>query len=275
MTYPILMVHLALGKSNARLLKIAGDLAVRFRAGVLGVAACQPLQIPYGDAYCSGDLVEQVRQTDETDIAQAEAEFRALLEPYVTDLQWRSAVTTEALCDFFAREARAADLILTAMEQGSIFNDNRRTNVDDLVMRAGRPVLVVPDGADQLRLDRVLIAWKDTREARRATMDALPLLKVASHVTLVEIAAEEHLADARSHLADVSGWLAKHGIEAEPLAVVTKGTDVAALARVAAEQAADIIVAGAYGHSRLREWVLGGVTYDLLLGTPRIAFLSH
>lgn len=275
MTYPTLMVHLELGKSNAGLLKIAGDLAVRFRAGVIGIAACQPLQIPYGDAYYSGDFIEEVRRTDEKDAAEAEAEFRTLLGPHVTDLQWRSATTMEPLCDYFAREARAADLILTAMEHGSLFGDTRRTNIGDLVMRAGRPVLIVPGGASQLKLDRALVAWKETREARRATLDALPLLKAASHVTLVEITSEENLPDARSHLADVAGWLAKHGIKAEPFAVATSGTDVATLARVAGEKAADIIVAGAYGHSRLREWVLGGVTYDLLLGTPRTAFLSH
>lgn len=275
MTYPTLMVHLELGKSNAGLLNIAGDLAGRFRAGVIGVAACQPMQIPYGDVYYSGDLIEQDRRTDDKDAAEAEAEFRALLGPRVTDLHWRSAITMEPLCDYFAREARAADLILTAMDRRSLDGDSRRTNIGDLVMRAGRPVLIVPGDGEQLKLDRVFVAWKETREARRAILDALPLLRIASHVTLVEVAQEDDLAAARAHLADVAGWLAKHGIQADPLAVATRGTDVAMLAKLADDQGADIIVAGAYGHSRLREWVLGGVTHDLLLGTPRFAFLSH
>ena len=201
MTYPTLMVHLELGKSNAGLLNIAGDLAGRFRAGVIGVAACQPMQIPYGDVYYSGDLIEQDRRTDDKDAAEAEAEFRALLGPRVTDLHWRSAITMEPLCDYFAREARAADLILTAMDRRSLDGDSRRTNIGDLVMRAGRPVLIVPGDGEQLKLDRVFVAWKETREARRAILDALPLLRIASHVTLVEVAQEDDLAAARAQRA--------------------------------------------------------------------------
>ena len=77
MTYATLMVHLELGHPNAGLLKIVGDLAERFHAGVIGIVACQPMQIFYGDGYIPGEVVEQDRDELATEIRAAEQEFRA------------------------------------------------------------------------------------------------------------------------------------------------------------------------------------------------------
>ena len=93
----------------------------------------------------------------------------------------------------------------------------------------------------------------------------MPLLKRADHVVVVEIAGEEELAAARTHVEDVVGWLERHGVVAEALACRSSGDEATRLSNIAQEQDADLIVAGAYGHSRLHEWVLGGVTRDLLL----------
>lgn len=116
------------------------------------------------------------------------------------------------------------------------------------------------------------IFWKSTSGA---AVDALPLFKKAGHVLVVEIAAEEDLAEARARLKDVAGWLRRHGVSAETLASSSHGEDSAQLRAMAREHAADVVVAGAYGHSRLREWALGGVTRDLLLRTERCSLLSH
>jgi nucleotide-binding universal stress UspA family protein len=142
-------------------------------------------------------------------------------------------------------------------------------------MQVGRPVLVVPPGAEAFALDRVLIAWKDTRETRRAILDALPLLKKAAHVTLAEIAVEDRLALARKHLEEVVVWLGRHGVKAEGVASLSTGEDPSQLYAIVKERGANVIVAGAYGHSRLREWVLGGVTRDLLLRADLCALVSH
>ena len=83
------------------------------------------------------------------------------------------------------------------------------------------------------------------------------------------------LAEARADVADVVGWLKTHSVKAEPLAVAAKGDDAAQLSAIAQDHNADLVVAGAYGHSRLREWVLGGVTRDLLLHAGRCSLLSH
>ena len=142
-------------------------------------------------------------------------------------------------------------------------------------MQAGRPVLLVPTSAITLKLDRVLIGWKDRPETRRAVSDALPLLKHAKSVTVVEITAEDDLAAARARVGDVAVWLARHGIKAEGVTRLSNGNDAVALYELGQDSGADVIVAGAYGHNRFREWVMGGVTRDLLLSADRCALVSH
>jgi nucleotide-binding universal stress UspA family protein len=274
-TYATLMVHLELGHSNAGLLQIAGDLAERFHAGVIGIAACQPVQIVYADGYVSGELFEQDREEIDKETKEAEAEFRNAFQTRVGTLEWRSTVMFGSLSEYLAREARSADLVITGVAAGDFFDASRRVNTSDLVMRVGRPVLIVPAAADKVTLERVVVGWKDTRETRRAALDALPLLKKAAHVAVVEIAAEGELAAARAQLEDVVGWLKRHGVVAESIASASTGDDTTRLYAIAQEEGADVIVAGAYGHSRLREWVLGGVTRDLLLRADRCSLLSH
>lgn len=121
------------------------------------------------------------------------------------------------------------------------------------------------------------IGGKDTRETRRAVIDALLFLKAADEVSVVEICAKDELESVRARLKDVVSWLGRHKIMAEPLALPSMRTDDEAkqLETIARDQAADLLVGGAYGHSRLREWILGGVTRDLLLRPERCAFISH
>jgi nucleotide-binding universal stress UspA family protein len=275
-TYATLMVHLELGHPNAGLLKVAGGLAERFHAGVIGIVACQPMQIFYGDGYIPGEVVEQDRDELATEIRAAEQEFRAALASRVGRLEWRSTVTFDPLPEYLAREARSADLMVTGVDRTtSLFDKSRHVDVSDLVMQIGRPVLVVPATADKAPLNRVVVGWKDTGETRRAVSDAMPLLQAAGRVTVVEVAAGDDQPAARKRLADVVAWLKCHDVVAEPLVLASNGDDVGVLNAIAQELAADLIVAGAYGHSRLREWVLGGVTRDLLLRATRCSLVSH
>jgi len=274
-TYTTLLAHLQLGHSNAAVLQVAGDLAEQFDAGVIGVAACQPVQISYGDTCVSGDVIALDRASIASDMKTVEAAFRDALASRVSDLTWRSTVTLDSLSAYVAAEARGADLILIGGATKVFLDTARRVDVGDLVMRAGRPVLVVPGGGAAARLDRVVIGWKDTRETRRAAFDALPLLKKAACIFVVEIADEAALIDARRRLDEVVAWLGRHGVAAKAFAVASSGDDVGRLDDFAREHEADVVVAGAYGHSRLHEWMLGGVTRDLLLREDRCALLSH
>lgn len=276
MTYSTLIVHLDLGAPNEALLRVTADLAQRFNAGVIGIVASQSMTITYGDGYMSGELIEQERAETERETSEAETRFRAALDGRASTLEWRSTVNFMLAADYIAQEARAADLLITGSDQGeSLSASPGHVTVGDLVMRAGRPVLVVPPGADRLDLDSIVVGWKDTRETRRAVGDALPLLQKAGHVTVMEIAADAELPAARDRLEDVVAWLARHGVVAEALAVPSTGDDATRLDAIAQQQGAGLLVAGAYGHNRLREWMFGGVTRDLLLRPQRCSLVSH
>jgi nucleotide-binding universal stress UspA family protein len=275
MSYASLMVHLELGQSNAGLLRITGDLAERFGASVTGIVACQPMQMAFAEGYVPVDVYEQDDNERKREIERAEAEFRAALQPRAKTLEWRQTVRFAPLPEYVAHEARGADLLITGVASGDALDSSRAVNTGDLIMQAGRPVLVVPQSVQTLPLDRVLVAWRDSRETRRAVADALPLLKIAGLVTVVEIAAPDDMAAARRHVEGVLVWLALHGVVAEPSVVPTTTDDAAGLYTVAQDLGSGLIVAGAYGHSRLMEWALGGVTRDLLLKQDFCALLSH
>jgi len=276
MTYKSLMVHLQLGQSNAGLLRIADSLAQSFQARLIGVAVCQPMRLLYNDGYMPAELIDDDRQNMERQIAATEVEFRTVVQQPAGDLDWRSTITLDPLSNYLAGEARNADLVITSVDhKASSFDVSRNVNVGDLVMQVGRPLLVVPSTLGKLKLERIVVAWDDSREARRATLDALPFLKRAAHVAVVQIADDDYLPSARSNLRDVVAWLRRHGVEAEPIASLALGDDVAQLSAIAGDHGAELVVAGAYGHSRLREWVLGGVTRDLLQSANRCSLLSH
>lgn len=275
MSYATLMVHMELGRPNTGLLNVAAELAGRFGAGVVGVAVRQPMQMLYGDGYVSGDVYQQDQDEIVKELKAAEAEFRTALEGRVAFVEWRSAQLYTYLAAYLADEARCADLVLTGLASGDFLDASRAVDTGELIMLAGRPVLIVPATASTVKLDRVLVGWKDTREARRAVSDALPLLRLATEVSVVEIAAEEDLPAAHRHVADVVAWLKRHQVNAQGLAQLSTGDDATALYAAGQDQGADVVVAGAYGHSRLREWALGGVTRDLLLSANRCSFLSH
>ncbi len=276
MAFTTLMVRLELGHSNANLLKIVGHLAERFRANVIGITACQPIETAYGDSYLAGPFVAQDRDEIEKEIKAAEVEFRSALCACAGNLEWRATVTFAPLSEYVAQEARSADLLITGADSGRpLLGGSRYLDTGDLVIRLGRPVLIVPAGANELKLEHVVVGWKETREARRAAADALPFLRVAKRVTVVEIADEENRASARAHLDDVVSWLKRHDILAKPLVSAAKRDDAGQLDAITRELRADLVVAGAYGHSRMREWVLGGVTRDLLLCADTCSLVSH
>jgi nucleotide-binding universal stress UspA family protein len=278
MTYSTIMVNLELGCSNAGVTSAAGDLAERFGSSVVGIAAGQPMPIIGTDTdgyYIPEALIEQERARINSDLTAAEAEFRDALQGRVKTISWRSNVMLGSVAGYIAGEARCADIVVTAGSGDTPSELTRRVNPGDLLMQMGRPVLLVPAEAAPLALDRVLVAWKDSQQARRAVSDALPLLEKASHVAVASIAAAADIASARSQVADVVLWLKRHGIKAVSVVARPSGDDAGQLLNIAREHEAGVLVAGAYGHSRLLEWALGGVTRHLLLHGRGFALLSH
>jgi nucleotide-binding universal stress UspA family protein len=126
-----------------------------------------------------------------------------------------------------------------------------------------------------LPLQHVFVAWKDTREARRAVADALPLLEAAGHTGVLEITSEADYEDAKARVRDVGRWLETHGVSATPRAVGTTRLEMGYLHAELLSLKCDLLVAGAYGHNRVGEWVFGGVTQDVLLDPDFCVLLSH
>lgn len=276
MTYTTLMVQLELERANDARLHIAGDLADRFKAKLIGIAACDCSPGPY---YTQGTFAQSFLEKDRAAIAERMAEtetrFRAAVQGRAREIEWRSALT--APTEYVAKEARAADIVITGSNRdGALLDPFRRVDPSGLVMRAGRPVLYVPPEAEWLKLDRILVAWKDTREARRAILDALPLLQKAVEVNVVEIIEDGSTpAAVKTRVDDVVTWLGGHNIKARGSAPAAVEDASAQIETIASTIQADLIVAGAYGHTRFSEWAFGGVTRDLLTKSTRCSVLSH
>jgi nucleotide-binding universal stress UspA family protein len=133
-------------------------------------------------------------------------------------------------------------------------------------------VLLVPNRTAPKRFGNILVAWKDTREAQRAIADALPLLAACPHVQLVEIAPPEERSAAETRMREIMRWLGHHQVRAEATVTLSSGANAKQLRTIARDARADLIVAGAYGYRREREWVLGGVTADLLASDHCVLF---
>lgn len=275
MNYKTVMVSLALDRSNAACLAVAGDLAERFEARVIGIAASDLRPALY---FAEGDyaekLIDEEAATIETRLSELEAEFRSALRDRATSLEWRSAQVLPA--PYILEQARAADILVSGARSETMVDPGVAVDPGDLAVQAGRPLVVVPPSVQWLDLRSVLVAWKDVKEARRAMFDALPIMAAAKEVTIAGIPEQGmDRADVSSRIADVIGWLRSHGIVASSTVSDTRGSVTEHLDRIAANTGAGAIVAGAYGHSRFREWVLGGVTRHLVTQSHRCAFLSH
>ncbi|MEO5797267.1 MAG: universal stress protein [Rhodoferax sp.] len=275
MAYTSLMVQLEPGHANTAVLQATGELAALFHAHVVGIAVCRPMQMVYGEAYMSGELIESEKKQMQADVDAAEIAFRNALQSRAAGLEWRSMVMFAPLTDFVVHEARGVDLLITARGSKDSIDPSRGVYVGDLIMQLGRPIFVVPAVREDVALDRVVVGWTDSREARRAVVDAMPLLQKATHVVVAEIVADADFAPAHTRLNDVVAWLQRHGVAAKPVVALSTGDDAKGLEDIAEDQGAGVIVAGAYGHSRLREWALGGVTHKLLQHADRCLLVSH
>jgi nucleotide-binding universal stress UspA family protein len=272
MTFSTIMVHLDIDRPDDACLRIAGDLAEQFDAKLIGVAAADLESSYYEQGVFAQELFEQLRSDIAKRLAEAEERFRSVASQHARQIEWRSAMARPV--DYVSREARAADLIVTgAIRDGLLSNRPGRLYPGDLVMRAGRPILVVPPEAENLQLNCAMVAWKESREARRAVSDALPLLRKAKEVVIAEAIEDEADRTAARRLDDVASWLGRHGVAASGRVFHFPGGEDP-LEKLW-EYGADLLVAGAYGHARLREWVFGGFTHDLLRRSLRCAFLAH
>ncbi|MGD9885449.1 MAG: universal stress protein [Reyranella sp.] len=268
MTVPIL------GRANASLLEATARLARKLDAKVIGVAACRPVHTICRDYAIPASVFDQDRMQIQRQMHDVEMQFRTALADRGGNISWDAHTGLEPLAAHLAEVSASADLLVVPLPAaGTAMDATRQPDLCDLVMEAGRPVMLVPP-APPPALDRIMVAWKDTREARRAVADSLPLLAKATAVTIVGIEDAGDAAAARHSVERVRAWLASHDIVAKSRTVPPRRANAAQLIEIAREMGTDLIVAGAHGYVRQGRWVLGGITSELLAG-DRCALLSH
>ena len=210
--------------------------------------------------------------------AQALAQsFRSIAEAAGISYECRIEKSTLVDADaHLVEEARVKDLCVVPLHEG---NDGDRDIVERLVFAGGAPALVAPSGArktEKTAFDRVAIAWDSSRPAARAVADALPLLQRAAKVRVFSVENEKKFETLRTGV-DLAKHLGRHGIDVE-IDAVEKGRDQnigQAFKTYVARHDVDLLVMGAYAHSRLREFVLGGATMSVLTDPPCWTLLAH
>lgn len=264
MTYNTIMVQLDVGVSAAPRLKFAMDVARRFEADLIGFAAGE-IRITVARDASAMVATELLRQQTH----EMEEKLKALKEEFLSvagddaHTSWRDALGNPSR--HVALHARAADLlIIGAPAPGTDMDEHLGVDPGTVVLSAGRPVLIAGDALQPPGGKTVLVAWKDGREARRAVVDAMPFLTAAREV-IVAAVIEGDISEARGGAADVVRFLMRHGVKARSELQEPRGDDAAfTLIGIARQAGADLVVAGGYGHSRLREWAFGGMTRSLI-----------
>lgn len=246
-------------------LKLSCDLAAAFDARLVGIGACalEPVPTdPFGTGAMTGELLSLYQDMAKNDVDEARKRFEEVAAVRAAETRWIGVIDYPALVVNAA--ARAADLVLVASHgEGAPF---RAPDPVEVITGAGRPVLIVPVAPLASPLGRpAVIAWKDSRESRLAAAAALPLLKKASETHVLAVCSDDHADLVSAQLDDVTAWLALHGVKASAEVLLRNETETARrLLDRAVALDAGLIVSGAYGHLRLTEWILGGVTRSLL-----------
>jgi nucleotide-binding universal stress UspA family protein len=272
MSYATIMTYIEADRRSERRARVAAALADKFNATLIGVSA-GPIPPPV----VANGIVALVPTEDDIELiraklAEAGSWFRGIAGDHRKP-EWRQFL--EFPLDVLPREARTADLVTIGNTKRS-FGEYGYVDAGEAILRMGRPTLVVPEGVASLQAQHVVIGWKDVREARRVVLDALPFLHEATRVTIVELCEPDEEKTALERIDHVARYLTRHRIKCGPRVMIRKeGTGAAQLIRLAQDEGADLLVTGAYGHSRLGEWIFGGMTRDLLATSPICCLMSH
>ena len=222
------------------------------------------------------DLIEVQREENAKAAKTAVANFEAAAKAAGVSAETRLLDASIAgASDLFGRIARRFDIAVVGQaprEQGV----SEELLIEGALFGSGRPVIVVPQIQSQpLKLDKVMVCWDGSRPAARAIGDAVPLLERAKAIEIVVVTGERDKSGEITG-ANMKRHLARHGINVEIKRIAAGNADVqTAILAHAADSAADFIVMGGYGHSRLREFILGGVTRSILKSMPVPVLMSH
>jgi nucleotide-binding universal stress UspA family protein len=272
MSYKTLLVHVESSPESDVRLRAAVALAAQLNATLVGVGGGEPLYFDNPTIADGGaKVIEDLDTLDRAELAAAEIRFRTAAGSLASAAIWLSSrdYPDHALqiC------AASADLIVASGHHGA---KTSSAAAGDLVLWAGIPILTVPTDLVAIRTKHIVIAWKNTREARRAVSDALPLLIAAEDVTVLGVRAPVETDAVYSGLDEVVGRLKRHGVHAARKTIESPSREAFdAISKFTEAHLVDLIVAGAYSHSRFGEWMLGGLTQELLAYSTLPILFSH
>jgi nucleotide-binding universal stress UspA family protein len=266
MTFKQVLVHVEPGPASAGRLKYAIGLARTFGARLTGLTVTlSPAEVPaamIGDAQILNAAIDAARESAD----YAKKQFEGRMRECGLATEWRNGEGNPAQV-VGAEAARADVLVVGGHIRPDMDGGFYRLAPGDVLMACGRPTIVLPESyTADFSAKRILLAWKNTPEAARAAHDAIPLLVQADDVILAEVASTGGWNGGYSiPIEDMADHLRLHGAKITTARLEGQASDAGdLLLDFGAKNQVDLIVAGAYGHSRVREWALGGVTASLL-----------
>ena len=276
MTYKTILVHLNDSRRAEKVLEPAAQLAVRFNAHLIGLHVCSAVPaspIPMASS-ALGSIVAAERRNSEA-IAET---FKRMTtgQPYVAEWQLQK-VSHLNLAAVVMERGRAANLIVAGQTDPEWDLSPVMDFPEHLALESGRPVLVIPYAGRYPTIGRrVVVAWKPSRESARAVFDALPLLQEAETVHILEVKERPDDVSTLAPDTSIAAALARHGMRPEVRTSIASEISIGdeILSR-AADLDADLLVMGAYGHSRFRELVFGGTTRHIARHMTLPTLLSH
>jgi nucleotide-binding universal stress UspA family protein len=273
-----LVVHLAAGPKPDPAGPFAISIAQAVGAHVSAVAfSYDPVIPPTIMGTIPASLIESQRAENDAAADKARAAFDAAAQRAGVSSDSRVlAASLPGSADRFAAIARRFDLAVVGQGEPGVLADAQELVAEGALFSSGRPVVMVPYiQKDGLKLDRVMVCWDASRAAARAVGDALPLLAKAKTIEVVIVASDRPKSDEIPG-ADIGQHLARHGLKVDVKRIVATDTDVAnTILSHAADTSADFIVMGGYGHSRLREFILGGATRGIMSSMTVPVLMSH
>ncbi|HET8920726.1 MAG TPA: universal stress protein [Xanthobacteraceae bacterium] len=272
-----IIVNLSVTKEGSVVGKYAVSVAAALEAHLTGVAFIYDPVVPIsGAGYIPAEVIEIQREDNETAAEAAIKSFTAAIdqagisaEPLITNASLAGAG------DHFARMARRFDLAIVGQAEPEISSMEQIIG-ETTLFESGRPMIMVPYIQKALfKTDNVMICWDGSRTAARAVADAIPIIRKSGRVEIVIVTNERGKED-EIEGADIGQHLARHGLKVDVHRISGGNIDVAdALLSHAADSSTDLMVMGGYGHSRLREFVLGGVTRSIFESMTVPVLLSH
>ncbi|MFC4291016.1 universal stress protein [Sphingorhabdus arenilitoris] len=251
-------------------LQVALDFAHRFDAHLTFVQA-QPYQSVMGiDMFGGAHLIAEAMAASDSSMAEMRTKAEAKLAKEGVSWNWLEFIGQPAAV--ISDAARLCDLVIMSLgETGKSGQNSYRSLVGEVVFGTATPVLAVPAGVQSMQFDRAMVAYDGGAEAAAALKAAVPLLSIANDVRIAEIEEKE----SEFPITEASLYLSRHGINNEIETAFTKGSIEETLFDMASDWNADYLVMGAFGHSRLRETIFGGVTRYLMHETKIPLLLAH